>query len=111
MTPMVAESGAHAGDGAESVEDLRMVEALRRGDEAAFVTLIERYHAVLLRLALLYVPDWAVAEEVVQETWLGVLQGIDRFAGRSSLKTWICRILTNRAKTRGTRERRTIAFS
>src|SRR5438552_15822228 len=73
--------------------------------------LVERYSPSLLRIAMLYTPSRAVAEEVVQETWLGVLQGIDRFEGRSSLKTWIFRILTNRAKTRGQRERRSIPFS
>jgi RNA polymerase sigma-70 factor, ECF subfamily len=94
-----------------SPDELRLVEALRRGEEAAFVALIERYQASLLRLATIYVASRAVAEEVVQETWLGVLQGLARFEGRSSLKTWIFRILTNRAKTRGEREGRSIPFS
>src|SRR6266545_5160573 len=94
-----------------SAEELRLVAALRAGDEAAFATLIDRYHASLLRLAMLYVPSRAVAEEVAQETWLGVLQGIGRFEGRSSLKTWIFRILTNRARTRGQREGRSVPFS
>ena len=75
--------------------DRRLVAALRRGDDAAFAALLDRYHAPLVRLASLYVADPAVAEEVVQETWLGVLRGIDRFEGRSSFKTWLCRILTN----------------
>jgi RNA polymerase sigma-70 factor (ECF subfamily) len=73
--------------------------------------LVERYSPSMLRIASLYTPSRAVAEDVVQETWLGVLQGLDRFEGRSSLKTWIFRILTNRAKTRGQRERRSIPFS
>jgi RNA polymerase sigma-70 factor (ECF subfamily) len=77
----------------------------------AFSMLVERYSPSMLRIASLYTPSRAVAEDVVQETWLGVLQGIDRFEGRSSLKTWIFRILTNRAKTRGQRERRSIPFS
>ena len=85
--------------------------ALRKRDEAAFATLVERYHLPLKRLALAYVRSDAVAEEVVQETWLGVVQGIDRFEGRSSLKTWIYQILTNTAKTRGVRERRTVPLS
>jgi len=72
---------------------------------------VERYSPSMLRIASLYTPSRAVAEDVVQETWLGVLQGLDRFEGRSSLKTWIFRILTNRAKTRGQRERRSIPFS
>lgn len=88
-----------------------LIEALRRRDEAAFVDLVERYHASLIRLAQLYVADRAAAEEVVQDTWLGVLKGIDRFEGRSSFKTWLFRILTNTAKTRGVREARSVPFS
>ena len=87
-------------------DDLSFVEALRCGDEAAFASLLDQYHTALVRLAMIYVSSRAVAEEVAQETWLGVLQGLDRFEGRSSLKTWIFRILTNRAKTRGQREAR-----
>jgi RNA polymerase sigma-70 factor (ECF subfamily) len=94
-----------------SGEDARLVEALRAGDEAAFERLMRQYYSSLLRVALIYVPTRAVAEDVVQETWLGVLNGIDRFEGRSSLKTWIFRILTNIAKTRGVREGRTLPFS
>src|SRR5438552_2285667 len=91
--------------------EMQLVEALRRGDEAAFESLIEQYHTSLVNLAMLYVPNRSVAEEVAQETWLGVLQGINRFEARSSLKTWIFRILTNSAKTRGQRESRSIPFS
>jgi RNA polymerase sigma-70 factor (ECF subfamily) len=91
--------------------DAELVAGLRRGDEASFVELVERYQAPLRRLAVTFVRDRAVADEVVQETWLGVLQGIDRFEARSSLKTWIYRILTNKAKTRGERERRAVPFS
>jgi RNA polymerase sigma-70 factor (ECF subfamily) len=72
---------------------------------------VDQYHASLLRLALTFVPSQAVAEDVVQETWIGVLNGLPRFEGRSSLKTWIFRILTNQAKTRGARERRSVPFS
>jgi RNA polymerase sigma-70 factor (ECF subfamily) len=94
------------------VEDERqLVAALRAGDEAAFRSLIERYHPLLVRVARSYVPTRAVAEEVAQETWLAVLEGIDRFEERSSLKTWLFRILTNKAKTRGERERRSLPFS
>lgn len=96
---------------AASDDDLRLVAALRAGDEAAFVGLVERYHASLVRLATVYVGDRAVAEEVAQETWMGVLRGLERFEGRAALKTWIFRILTNRAKTRGQREGRTVSFS
>ena len=93
------------------LDERRLVAALREGDEAAFVALLERYHAALLRLARVYVADHAVAEEVVQETWEGVLRGIGRFEARSSLKTWIFRILVNSAKTRAVREGRSVPFS
>jgi RNA polymerase sigma-70 factor (ECF subfamily) len=92
-------------------QDRELVAALRRGDEAAFMGLVEELGPTLLRVARMYVPSTAVAEEVVQETWIGVLNGIDRFEGRSSLRTWIFRILTNIAKTRGERERRSVPFS
>lgn len=91
-------------------EEVELVNALRGGHEDAFVTLIERLHAPMLRLASMYVSK-AVAEEVVQDTWLGLLQGIHRFEARSSLKTWIFRILMNRVKTRMQREARSIPFS
>ncbi len=94
-----------------SADDLRIVEALRNGDEAAFTMLITDYHSALVRLALLYVNDRAVAEDVAQETWIAVLQGIGRFEGCSSLKTWLFRILTNRAKTRAQREGRYVPLS
>ena len=94
-----------------SAQDARVVDALRRRDEAAFERLLREHHAALLRVARIYVPSAAVAEEVVQETWLAVLNGIDRFEGRSSLKTWLFRILTNIAKTRAQREGRTLPFS
>jgi RNA polymerase sigma-70 factor, ECF subfamily len=92
-------------------DDARLVAALREGDERAFEALVDRYSSALLRLAQDFVRTRAVAEEVVQETWLAVLQGIDRFEGRSSLKTWLFRILVNKAKTRGVREARTLPFS
>jgi RNA polymerase sigma-70 factor, ECF subfamily len=101
MTPMVEMRSAEAD----------LIDRLRRGDEAAFVCLVNTYSPSLRRLALAFVSVDAVAEEVVQETWLAVLTGIARFEGRSSVKTWIFKILTNRAKTRAIRERRTINFS
>jgi RNA polymerase sigma-70 factor (ECF subfamily) len=106
----------HVSDGQESMsriawDDAQLVAALRQGDEMAFEMLVERYHTSLIRLAQHYVSSHALAEEVAQDTWLGVLQGIERFEGRSSLKTWIFHILTNRAKTRGQREGRSIPFS
>lgn len=94
-----------------STEDLQLVEALRSGNESAFVSLVNMYHSLMLRLAMIFVPSEAIAEEVVQDTWIGVLHGLDRFEGRSSLKTWIIRILTNRAKTRAQREGRSVPFS
>jgi len=87
-------------------DDAELVARLQAGDEEAFVALVERFHAPMLRLAGAYVPNRAVAEEVVQDTWLGVVRGIARFEGRSSLKTWLFRILVNRARTTGVRERR-----
>jgi RNA polymerase sigma-70 factor, ECF subfamily len=92
-------------------DERRLVDAIKRGDEDAFADLVGRYHASMLRLARVFVPTKAVAEDVVQETWLAVIQGIGRFEGRSSLKTWLFRILTNRAKTRGEREGRVVPFS
>lgn len=91
-------------------QELNLIQSLRNGDEKAFSILIDRYYFSLLGLAMAFVPNRAVAEEVVQETWMGVLEGIGRFEGRSSLKTWLFRILTNRAKTRGIREKRYVAF-
>ncbi|MCC6628241.1 MAG: RNA polymerase sigma factor [Chloroflexi bacterium] len=99
------------GSSADPGGDAAVVAALRRGDEAAFAALVAQHHARLLRLALLYVDDRTAAEEVVQEAWLGLLQGLDRFEERASLKTWLTRILVNRAKTRGLRERRSVPFS
>jgi RNA polymerase sigma-70 factor (ECF subfamily) len=89
--------------------DATLVERLRGGDEAAFVTLVGRYHEPMVRLARSIVSSQAVAEEAVQDTWLGVIRGIERFEGRSSIKTWLFRILVNRARTAGAREERTVA--
>jgi RNA polymerase sigma-70 factor (ECF subfamily) len=90
-----------------SVEESALLDALRRGDEDAFARLVGEHHASLRRVARLYVSSPAVADEVVQDTWLGVIRGIWAFEGRSSLKTWIFRILVNRARTRAVRESRT----
>jgi RNA polymerase sigma-70 factor (ECF subfamily) len=92
-------------------DELELVLALRAGDEDAFTTLVSGYQAAMVRVALTYVPSRAIAEEVVQEAWLGVLHGIGRFERRSQLKTWIMRIVINRAKRRGSEEARTIPFS
>jgi RNA polymerase sigma-70 factor, ECF subfamily len=91
--------------------DAELVDALRDGDERAFRELMESCDSALLRVAMIHVGSRAVAEEVVQETWLGVIRGLDRFEGRSSLKTWIFRILTNVASSRGAREARSLPFS
>jgi RNA polymerase sigma-70 factor, ECF subfamily len=104
--------GRGKAEGASSrSDDAAIVARLRDGDESAFVELIDRYGATMLRVAQMYVRDRASAEEVVQEAWLAVLNGIDRFEERSSLKTWLFRILTNRAKTRGERDARSLPFS
>jgi RNA polymerase sigma-70 factor (ECF subfamily) len=87
------------------------LQALRRGDEAAFLRLVGAHHSALVRLALVYTPSREVAEECVQETWIAVLRGLDGFEGRSSLRTWICRILVNIARRRAAAERRELPFS
>jgi len=89
-----------------NLDEPGLIQALQAGDERVFAAVVDWYSGSLLRLALSYVPSRAVAEEVVQETWMGVFEGIHRFERRSSFKTWLFRILTNRAKTRGIRERR-----
>ena len=94
-----------------STADAAVIAALRGGDEEAFTRLVDRHHAALRRIARLYVSNPAIAEEVVQETWLAVIQGVWAFQGRSSLRTWILRILINRAKTRAQREGRTVPFA
>jgi RNA polymerase sigma-70 factor (ECF subfamily) len=90
-------------------EDPELVARLRAGDEQAFVLLAARHHASMLRLARTYVSSTAVAEEVVQDTWLGVLRGLDGFAGRSSFQTWLLAILVNRARSTGVHEHRSVA--
>lgn len=89
-------------------DEEQLIAALRAGDERAFAALVDRYHASMVRVACTFVPSRAVAEEVAQDTWLGVLRGLGRFEGRSSLKTWIFRILVNRARTTGAREPRSV---
>jgi RNA polymerase sigma-70 factor (ECF subfamily) len=91
--------------------DEQLVAALRAGDEDAFRTVVREWHASMVRVAQIFVPSRAVADDVVQETWVRVLGALDRFEGRSSLKTWVFRILVNTAKTRAQREGRTIPFS
>ncbi len=100
MSPRPVEPGAAA--------EAELVAKLRAGDEAAFVALAELHQATMLRLAAVFVPSPAVAEEVVQDTWLAVLRGIDGFAGRASFKTWLLAILVNRAKDTGMSEARSL---
>jgi RNA polymerase sigma-70 factor (ECF subfamily) len=100
MTSALALASPPVGD------DDALVAGLRAGDEAAFVALVQRYQPAMLRLAEATVGSRAVAQEVTQDTWLAVLRGVDKFEGRSSLKTWLFRILLNRARTAAGRERR-----
>jgi RNA polymerase sigma-70 factor, ECF subfamily len=95
---------------ADPTSDVALLDRLRSGDEQAFVLLVQRYRESMLRVACCYVPGQAVAEEVVQDTWLAVLRGLRAFEGRSSVRTWLFRILVNRARTTGERERRSIAI-
>jgi RNA polymerase sigma-70 factor, ECF subfamily len=92
-------------------DDAGLVAALCRGDEDEFAALVDRHSPAMIRVAMAYVPSRAAAEEVVQETWIAVMRGIDGFEGRSSLRTWIFRILTNVAMRAGARERRSMPFS
>ena len=94
-----------------SQDDDELVAALRAGDEAAFAGLVDELTPALMRLALMHVASRAVAEDVVADTWLAVVKGIDRFEGRSALRTWIFQILLNIARTRGKREKRTLPFA
>ncbi len=91
--------------------DGELLTRLRAGDEEAFVTLVGRYNGSLLRLARTYVPSQAVAEEAVQDTWMGVVRGVEGFEGRSTFKTWLFRILVNRARSAGSREHRNLPIA
>jgi RNA polymerase sigma-70 factor, ECF subfamily len=97
---------ARVADGANVLE-AALVDRLRRGDRDAFAELVRAHHASMVRVAESFVPNRAVAEDVVQDTWVGVIRGLARFEGRSSLRTWIFSILVNQARTRGVREART----
>lgn len=90
------------------MDDAELLAQLLDGDAKAFAELVARYHASLIRVALYYVNSQASAEDVAQETWIAVLRGVDRFEGRSSFKTWLFRILVNRARTTGTKEHRVV---
>src|SRR5919112_118684 len=94
-----------------SADEIELLARLRAGDEQAFEALVARHYGTMLAVAQTYVKTRAVAEEVVQDAWLGVLKGLDRFEGRASLRTWILRITVNIAKTRGVRESRSVPYS
>ncbi len=102
------QAAAPAGAGAE---ERGLVERLRAGDEAAFNLVVDRYHGTLVRVAMHYVADLSVAEEVAQDTWLAALEGIERFEGRSALKSWLVGIVVHKAKDRGVREKRYVPLS
>src|SRR3954452_15901076 len=104
-------SPPHATPTAVDAEELALLARLRQGDEAAFAAVVTRYHPALVRLAMHFVPTRALAEDVAQETWLGALRGLPSFEGRSTFRTWLFRILVNRAKTRAVREGRSVTFS
>lgn len=107
----MASTSSESGGGTAPPDDLALVQQLLAGDEAAFTAVVERFHTSLIRFALLFVANREVAEEVVQDTWVAVLNGLSSFQGRSALKSWIFSIAANRAKTRAIREKRTITFS
>jgi len=103
-------SQAVKSSGLTKAED-QLIARLRRRDEGAFDELVSQHHGMLIRMAMGYVADREVAEEVVQDTWLAVIESLNRFEGRSSLRTWICGILIHKAKDRGVREKRHTTFS
>jgi RNA polymerase sigma-70 factor, ECF subfamily len=104
-------SQEHVGAPAGDTDDSRLVSALRMGDEHAFGELVQRFHASMVRVARAYVSSKEAAEDVVQDAWMGIIQGLPRFEGRSSLKTWMFRIVINKAMTRGGRDARSVPFS
>jgi RNA polymerase sigma-70 factor, ECF subfamily len=110
---MPEEEGARRaeGAGAPADPDAALLERLRCGDEDAFRALVEEHGPFLMRLVMMHVPSRAIAEEVVQDTWLAALNGLDRFEGRSMLRTWLASIALNKARTRGTREGRILPFA
>ena len=104
-------TGAEVAGRDAAADEAELLARLRAGDEDAFEALVARHYGTMLAVAQTYVKGRAAAEEVVQETWLAVIQGLDRFEGRASLKTWILSILVNKAKTRGVREARSVPFA
>jgi RNA polymerase sigma-70 factor (ECF subfamily) len=104
-------TGGHAEGHAAGLDDTELVRRVRAGDRSAFAGLVRRHGGALLRFARLFVRESSAAEEVVQDTWMAVLEGLDGFEGRASFKTWLYRILSNRARTRAVREARSVPFS
>jgi RNA polymerase sigma-70 factor (ECF subfamily) len=107
----VTQAGVRTPPSTTASDEAELLARLRSGDERAFEALVDRHYGTMLAVARGYVKSRAVAEEVVQEAWLGVLKGLDRFEGRSSLRTWIIRIVVNIAQTRGAREARSVPLS
>src|SRR3954451_21728587 len=114
IAPMPEEEGVRGGAqraGARSEPDAELLARLQHGDEDAFRAVVEEHGPFLMRLVMMHVPSRSIAEEVIGDTWLAVLNGLDRFEGRSSLRTWIASIALNKARTRGQRESRVLPFA
>ena len=109
-SPPTDPDGRDGSTGTARTDETELLRRLRSGDEAAFAALVERHHPAMVRLAQAYVPSREVAEEVVQDAWLGLLRGLDGFEGRSSLRTWLYRIVVNRAISAGRHEHRQLAI-
>jgi len=110
-SPAISQRSQSVTSSALGKNEDRLLARLKRGDEGAFDELVNQHHSALIRMAMGYVADREVAEEVVQDTWMAVIENLNRFEGRSSLRTWICGILIHKAKDRGVREKRHSTFS
>lgn len=110
-SPAISRRSQSATSSGLKKDEDRLLARLKRGDEGAFDELVNQHHSALIRMAMGYVADREVAEEVVQDTWMAVIESLSRFEGRSSLRTWICGILIHKAKDRGVREKRHTTFS
>lgn len=111
LHPVLRQTASPAKDTALTKEEQQLIVRLRRGDEGAFDELVNKHHGALVRMAMGHVADREIAEEVVQDTWVAVIESLDRFEGRSTLRTWIFGILIHKAKDRGVREKRHTTFS
>ena len=111
LHPVLRQTASQAKDTAPAKEEEQLIARLRRGDERAFDELVNKHHGALVRMAMGHVADREIAEEVVQDTWMAVIESLDRFEGRSTLRTWIFGILIHKAKDRGVREKRHTTFS